>query len=552
MFMWKADWSAPHSSRQISPLKACIGLLLVAGGLAWCPWAQAEDVVLLSSTRLARTAEFNTLLGLYQQALTDSEGLSSRYVEVDSAACQNAFGTRAANVDDWREVKRVLARIRERTGARYVLILGGRLVIPRPAIPLAPAPGTVVAVESDGWYLDFNDDRIVDEGISIGRFADQGVAFGNEAAFPRIDSLLASLRTAIVLHLRGGVTLDNPASFMTGAYETPPFGVGPECTQTALFLELLSTADQIDIFGHGEINYFRNNDGMLILDPEHLNPQMLQQNHPMIFAWGPCNSGRLNEMCAGYPPDDPFPIGFPRDFQLAGAAAFIGRTTDAGFYHSTTNLFFEEFKAGARLGDALFTAIRESTLDAVALYGERGLIPAQHFCLYGDPTLRLTPHLPGNAHRPVFQAFAPEFPAPVIRVNGLGPGKTGQFGPFAVGSDKLIVQVRPQQVGGPAFIQTSSRGMTCKMLVSSNTAFTGKTIQISGVFKPGHYPEKDRYEFSLGPAQQASRFYFRIQAANALGSAQLPLKGSLSNDAYSLVFTGKPFPSPIGSGWFVP
>ena len=335
-------------------------LILAAGCLTLGRPAAAEDLILLSSTRLVRTAEFNTTLGLYQQALTDSEGLSSRYVEVDSAACQDTYGDHVVDLNNWREVQRVMARIRARTQARYFLILGGRLVVPRPAIPLAIGDGTTENVENDGWYLDFDGDRIVDGDAAIGRFADQGVTFGNPEDFPSSDGLLAALRTAIVVHMRGGFTLDNPIGFKTSEYNTPPFGVGPECTRTAQFLELLATADGIEFYGHGDVTYYKNNDGQLILDPAHLDPQTLQRNHPFICAWGPCNSGRLLDTWDGFPDDYPLPIGFPRDFQLAGACAFIGRTTTHAYYATTPNIFYSELAAGARIGDALFAAMRRA------------------------------------------------------------------------------------------------------------------------------------------------------------------------------------------------
>ena len=513
-------------------------LLLLAGAGTWGTRAAAEDVILLASTRLARTAEFDATLGLYQQALADSEGLSSRYVEVDSAACQNTYGDRVADLDNWRDVQRVLARIRARSGARYFLILGGRLVVPRPTLPLQTEDGTTEDVESDGWYLDFDGDRIVDGDAAIGRFADQGVAFGNPDVFPSIDGLLAALRTAIVVHLRGGFTLDNPIAFVQGEYETPPFGVGPECAQPAAFMKLLATADGIEFTGHGEINYFKNNDRVLMLDPEHLDAQTLQRNHPFICAWGPCNSARLLETWEGFPEDYPFPIGFPRDFQLSGAAAFIGRTTTHGFYGTTTNVFYDELAAGARIGDALFTAMRASAQDAVPRYGERALITAQHFCLYGDPTLRLTGALPCNAHKPVLANVTNGLASSAIQVNGRNPTATGRFGPFATVTDKLVVRVRPMQVGDSDFIQKSIRGLGCQMLVATNSTFLGKIFRVSGTFLPGHYPQADRYEFRLGPAQQAGTCFFRVVATNALGSASIPTAKFLY-DSYTLTFTGK-------------
>lgn len=334
------------------------GMLLVADT------TMASDVLIVTSSRLSVTDELENTVQNYQDILTRTQGLDSEYIKLDSQQCAEIYGTRVSDLDDWQEVRRVLSTMIQTSGAKYVLLLGGTEVVPRPVISV-PSTGGVESVASDAWYVDLNDDQIVDEGLSIGRMAD---------TFSHSDAVHHGLQTAVALHQLGGYTLENLVSFSLTENPTPPYGICGACTLSDEFFSLLSASDYVEFLGHGSPQGIYNNDYELKFSINAIESVDFETHHPIIVAYYCCNTGVLarDEGTWG------------TELIRAGAAAFVGRTTTAGVPTRVASDFPAGIEGELRIGDALFSAMRTAVLDQ----GDNFKASAAHLVLYGDPTLR--------------------------------------------------------------------------------------------------------------------------------------------------------------------
>lgn len=323
------------------------------------------DILMITTGLLRTSAELKAALGEYRDAVEATEGLVARYVELDSAECLRDYGVQVTNPADWQEIRETLRVILRTTGASYVMILGGTAVVPRPQVDACCEGESSVTVPSDAWYIDLDGDGIVDEGVSISRLPD----LSHDSS-----AVVAGLQTATALHNAGGFTLDAEVRFTMNDCTTPPYGVCETCAQQAEFFDLVSANDLIVFAGHGSPIGIHSNDGAPKFTINFMDSVDLQAHHPVILTYYCCNTGVLwaDEPTLSY------------EFIRGGAAAFVARTTTLGVPTHVADTFPEEIKGGARIGDALFTAMREAVLE----YGGTFKAPAGHICLYGDPTLR--------------------------------------------------------------------------------------------------------------------------------------------------------------------
>jgi|GEM_PF-1505491 len=337
------------------------------------------DLLLISSSRLEDTSSFRTLVNLYRNVLMDTEGLRAEYIEIDGWECESSYGIRADDPGNWKVVRQVLRELVEQTGARYLMLLGGLEVIARPELEMG-WPDDTFPVRSDAFYLDFDFDDIVDPGLSIGRIPDLR---------RRSDIVSVGLQTAIELHRKGGYTLDNLSRLGTEEYPAPPYGDCPDCDRDRL-REVMESSDYIYFSGHGGPNYFKTDDWTSIIDIYDDNLDWLDLNdlHPVIMAYTPCNAGRLL-LWETYT----FIRNFSTEFTRRGAGAFIARTTSEGVPTYFAEHFPPDIEGGARIGNALFTRMRESCLPEFTgtTVSSRMKGVAANICLYGDPTLRRRP-----------------------------------------------------------------------------------------------------------------------------------------------------------------
>jgi len=340
--------------------------------------AYGEDVVLVTTWRLERDAAFYRAVDDYISVVEATEGLEAGYYELDFLEYENEWGYTIRRWDTFRDELEALI---DTTGASYIILLGGPLVVPRPDPDMprigedcwdeagGPAP-----LQSDAFYIDFDGDDIVEPGLSIGRLADVGYASSG---------VVEGLLTAIALHEEGGFDLSNMTRFMhrtiESAHTTPPFGDDTDCPwwgQQEL-VRLMSTSGYIRIEGHGSPTSFASNDRVskLRLSEGTLDAIDLATYHPLIMSLGACDTAQLYD-------DEP---SFGTEFTARGAGAFVGRTRELGSHsHVVSNLPLD-IEGGTRIGDALFQRIREACLDATRCLQKETAI---NFCLYGDPTLR--------------------------------------------------------------------------------------------------------------------------------------------------------------------
>jgi hypothetical protein len=332
--------------------------------------ADIADVLLITSTYLQKTPQFLAAVGEYKAVLLGTEGLAAEYVEVDSDDCIARYGIKATNPFSWLEVQEVIAHISGLTGARYILLLGDQMVVPRPVADTS-TPGAEVSrspqitIVSDAWYVDFDGDRIVDEGYSVARMPDLGTACA---------VVTAALETASELHLAGGYTLDYEVRFSADGYTTPPWGVCGPCGDKSRFFDLVSSSDYLMFAGHGDPYGFYNNSHQPIFKTQYTDSLDLRTHRPVIIGYFSCNTGLLY-------PGTPT-LGY--EFTRAGASAFVARTSTTGVPVHVVDNFPPAIMAGERIGDALFRTMRETVL----IWGNSFKGAAGHLVLFGDPTLK--------------------------------------------------------------------------------------------------------------------------------------------------------------------
>jgi hypothetical protein len=352
-----------------------------------------RDVLLVTTSLLRETAALDDAVDGYIETVGRTDDLVARYIVLDSSECLRDYGVRAADPTDWHEIRDALEAIAEETGPAYIILLGGEAAVPRPEI--VTIDGRIWYLPTDAWYVDFDDDGIVDEGFVVSRLPD----LSTESS-----GIAAALQTATDLHESGGFGLSPEVRFSTQCWlsppiglgdacdpddascglcrATPPYGVCDDCSLREETFDLISESDYIVFMGHGSPDSFSTNDHVPIFGVENVEDVDLETNHPVITGYVSCNTGLLYQ-------DRP---SFGTEFLRAGAAAFVARNTEQGT-PSHFAAHFTDYISGTgsqgtyRIGDALFELMRESVLRS----GDSEKTTAAQLCIYGDPTLKRNP-----------------------------------------------------------------------------------------------------------------------------------------------------------------
>ncbi|HPJ30167.1 MAG TPA: C25 family cysteine peptidase [Methanothrix sp.] len=365
-----------------------------------------RNVLLVTTSLLTETASLDDVLARYAEAVGRTDGLAASRIVLDSADCFRQYGVRVADPASWEEIRDVLEAIVGETGPAYIILLGGEAVVPRPEV--VTIDGRFWYLPTDAWYVDFDEDGIVDQDFVISRLAD----LSTEST-----GIVAALETAIDLHESGGYGLSPEIRFSTQCWypppiglgdacdpdaascglcrATPPYGVCDDCSMREETFDLISGSDYVVFMGHGSPEAFSTNDHIPIFRVENLEDVDLQTHHPVITGYVSCNTGLLYEDRRS----------FGTEFLREGAAAFVARNTEQG----TPSYFaahFSDYITGTgsqgtyRIGDALFELMRESVLRS----GDSEKTTAAQLCIYGDPTLKRNPTEPLVFSRPAMTA----------------------------------------------------------------------------------------------------------------------------------------------------
>ena len=352
--------------------------------------ARPTTVLLVTTSLMSTTAELGEAVSRYTEVVSRRDGLSARYIVLDSEDCQAQYGVRLSDTHNWEEIRDVLRTITDEIGPCYIILLGGPSVLPMPQV--VNIGGSPWYLPADGWYIDFDGNGVVDEGFAVSRMpdiaTDSSAVYGalesasdiHEAGgFGMIPEMLLSTQCWYPAPIGLGDACRDDAPTCGRCYATPPYGVCDDCDRSDELFNLISASDYIFIMGHGSPESFSTNERLPIFNLENVADVDLQSNHPLISGYVSCNTGQLYD---GSP-------SFATEFLRAGAAAFLARTTDRG----TPSYFAEKFEpylkgdspsGRYRLGDALSELMREVVLRK----GDGERRDAMQLCMYGDPTLK--------------------------------------------------------------------------------------------------------------------------------------------------------------------
>ncbi|OPY55186.1 MAG: hypothetical protein A4E49_00487 [Methanosaeta sp. PtaU1.Bin112] len=351
--------------------------------------ARPTTVLLVTTSLLTSSAELDSAINRYAETVSRKDGLAASRVVLDSEECRAAYGVRLSDPRSWQEIRDVLEAITDRTGPCYIILLGGPEVLPVPQV--VTVSGSPWYLPADGWYIDFDENGVVDEGFSISRMPDvargsSAVAAALESAsdvheaggFGMVPEMLLSTRCWASPPAGLGDACRDDASTCGNCYATPPYGVCDECERRAEMFDQMSRSNYIFIMGHGSPVSFATNDHTAIFNLENVADVDLS-GHPLISGWVSCNTGQLYA-------DRP---SFATELLRAGVAAFLARTTDQGTPAYFADKFEPYIKGESpsgryRLGDALNELMREVILRK----GDSERRITMQLCMYGDPTLK--------------------------------------------------------------------------------------------------------------------------------------------------------------------
>ena len=352
------------------------------------------DVLLVATEALETSPEFFDKVNEYIDTMADTEGLTTAYLELDSAVARDELDIYLADNEytDWLLVKDAIERVVDEKNIEYLILLGGEEVVPMPVMDNVPN-GTydeenpiVDSVDGDSWYLDFNNDWLPDDGLVISRIADYGTG---------TTVILDYLDTAIKLHNLGGITMDSPAMLtgegycerydegIHGCYELPPYCVDSDpdcgCIEESMY-DLLSSSDIIRFSGHGSRFGFVSEEGCLQFQVSKMENVNFNTHNPFVIGFYSCVTGIIFQTQQTN----------ATEFLRSGASIFAGRTETLGLYQYFVDNFPEASMANREsVGQAFFDSIREPFISDPDFFLEIGYAVANQLILYGDPTLRL-------------------------------------------------------------------------------------------------------------------------------------------------------------------
>lgn len=330
------------------------------------------DVLLLSTSKLATDAAFDTVVSDYTALMEAREGLKVLHVVTDSERCYELFGVSASHEDGWQAIKALIRTLLDATGARYIILLGGEKSFPRPVVTLEVTGETYpsVDVSSDAWYIDFDNNKIVDADLYISRIPDLNYSTGIIKQY---------LRHAMVVHGWGGIHLANRTDFDSST--SPPYGTCDTC-DAAVFYTMMGTFESIFFWGHGAYVALRNYEHVKILNYNEIRNIDFSGNHPMVFALNPCRAGMLSPDSHEWP-------SLSTEFIENGASGYFANTAAYGFTALMSDFLYENMTHEYTIGKIVFDAMRMSLEEWPDYFDISGAyVSVNQFNLYGDPTIR--------------------------------------------------------------------------------------------------------------------------------------------------------------------
>ena len=87
--------------------------------------ARPTTVLLVTTSLLSTTTELEAAVSRFTEVVSRKDGLSARYIVLDSEDCRAAYGVRLSNPGSWEEIRNALRTITDETGPCYILLLGG-------------------------------------------------------------------------------------------------------------------------------------------------------------------------------------------------------------------------------------------------------------------------------------------------------------------------------------------------------------------------------------------------------------------------------------------
>ena len=360
------------------------------------------DVLLITVGRkIDKDQRFISTLATYVKTLK-IEGLTAKYLELDSSEFEAEFGTRVKNSDDGVELKSVIDRLVSKTNPRYLLILGGVSVIP---MPIAPTTAQIPTVPvSDDVFGDVNNDGLPD--ISVSRIPTPSGSRSVEIISTALESSMKIRNKNSISRIILADTCMHPPSCIglhdvnrisniffghdcdeTGdCKKAPPFCAGQGCDKKEEFYNELVNYDLLHMDFHGNPYSFaaHNSDGWYdALDSSILYEKPFNKNP--IFSTVACHSSTID--CAEYGCING--KGSVFSFLGNGASVYIG-STRYGYAGSTATLIGEvmnDLKNGKNIGDAMLEMKRKN-LRSTSNEMSRAIV--YELQLYGDPTIRIS------------------------------------------------------------------------------------------------------------------------------------------------------------------
>jgi len=332
------------------------------------------DVLLFTLSSLEQDSEFEDTIEQYIETLED-ENLIASFIELDTTVVEDKFGKRVEELDD---VKDVLESIINEWDPSFIIILGSEEVVPKFVIENVQCTDEgSPELSSDLWYIDLNNDQIVDSGLTISRIAD----YGTES-----ENIIEALNTAIELHEQGGLSIEEvafsgncDASSISPCYDSPPYCTYDEdddCYDINILYDLIEENTLIEFSAtHGDPSSLGAIDGSgaIIFNVDYFDSLNLNSHQLIVISSG-CHAGDLYK--------EP---NFAVELLGKGASIYLARGES---YYGTPVGFFEDFYGELDSGNYIGQEFTNQVQD----YAESDcqyIASVAHLQFYGDPTIKV-------------------------------------------------------------------------------------------------------------------------------------------------------------------
>ena len=359
-----------------------------------------RDVLIVTvGSKLDKTDKYYSAINNYRTQL-QLEGLSSMYLELDSPKIKTLFNVELTNAEDSTSIKSVLDKIIYKTGAKYLVILGGVTIIPQ---PLARTSAEIPQIPvSDDVYADVTLDGIPD--IAVGRIP----TLPNDKS---TDTIVTVLNSAVKMHNKhtlskiiiadtclfppscsgiNDVNLISQVFFSQDCSNTercksaPPYCTDIKCGSKQGFYDELLNNDIIQLDAHGSPWEFQaqNNNGVYaVFTSSSLYKNKFNTNP--LFTTIACHGGTIDCAESGCIGKE----GSVFSFMNNGASVYLGNTRYGigGLSAGILGDFYNNLKT-ERTGDALLKAKRKALSNSNSDFYNAVIYEMQ---LYGDPTIQI-------------------------------------------------------------------------------------------------------------------------------------------------------------------